>query len=66
MMKRQGIRLLERRVKLYDKRMEVLVKTWDMARGLHGGGGELSDYEAEQTVQVLAEVALWTLTYRIA
>ena len=57
LMKRQGILLPERRVELYQKYVETLLKQWNLARGL----GRPSDRELDvvETVRTLAPLALW-------
>ncbi len=57
LMKRQGVVLPERRVELYDKYVETLLKHWNLARGL---GRPLSrDLDVVETMRVLAPLALW-------
>jgi formylglycine-generating enzyme required for sulfatase activity len=57
LMKRQGISLPDRRVELYQKYVETLLKHWNLARSL---GRPLSrDLDVTETVKVLAPLALW-------
>ncbi|MGE0087580.1 MAG: SUMF1/EgtB/PvdO family nonheme iron enzyme [Desulfococcaceae bacterium] len=57
LMKRQGISLPERRVQLYQKYVETLLRHWNLARGLdHRYRRDLDDVE---TVRILAPLALW-------
>jgi len=57
LMKRQGVRLPERRVQLYDKYVETLLSSWNLARGL--GRPPARDLDVVQTVRILAPLALW-------
>jgi formylglycine-generating enzyme required for sulfatase activity len=57
LMKRQGITLPERRVELYQKYVETLLKHWNLARGL--GRPPTRDLDVVETVRVLAPLALW-------
>jgi formylglycine-generating enzyme required for sulfatase activity len=57
LMKRQGVRLPDRRVQLYDKYVETLLSSWNLARGL--GRPPTRDLDLVQTVRVLAPLALW-------
>ncbi len=57
LMKRQGVTLPERRVELYQKYVETLLKTWNLARGLDGRAGR--DLDLVETVRILAPLALW-------
>ena len=57
LMKRQGISLPERRVELYQKYVDTLLKHWNLARGLEERGGR--DLDVFATLQVLAPLALW-------
>ena len=57
LMKRQGVKLPERRVQLYDKYVETLLSSWNLARGL--GRPPARDLDVVQTVRILAPLALW-------
>ena len=57
LMKRQGVTLPERRVELYEKYIETLLKNWNLARGLGGRTGR--DLDVVETVRVLAPLARW-------
>jgi formylglycine-generating enzyme required for sulfatase activity len=57
LMKRQGVALPERRVELYQKYVETLLKHWNLARGL--GRPPSRDLDVVETVRVLAPLALW-------
>jgi formylglycine-generating enzyme required for sulfatase activity len=57
LMKRQGVVLPERRVELYDKYVETLLKHWNLARGL--GRPASRDLDVVETMRVLAPLALW-------
>ena len=57
LMKRQGVVLPERRVELYQKYVETLLKHWNLARGL--GRPPTRDLDVIETVRVLAPLALW-------
>ncbi len=57
LMKRQGVVLPERRVELYQKYIETLLKHWNLARGL--GRPPSRDLDVIETVRVLAPLALW-------
>ncbi|MFN8457144.1 MAG: SUMF1/EgtB/PvdO family nonheme iron enzyme [Anaerolineae bacterium] len=57
LMKRQGVTLPERRVELYQKYVETLLKTWNLARGL--GRPATRDLDVVETLKVLAPLALW-------
>ncbi len=57
LMKRQGVTLPERRVELYQKYVETLLKHWNLARGL--GRPPSRDLDVVETVRVLAPLALW-------
>ena len=57
LMKRQGVTLPERRVELYQKYVETLLKTWNLARGLDRPPSR--DLDVVETVRVLAPLALW-------
>jgi formylglycine-generating enzyme required for sulfatase activity len=57
LMKRQGVALPERRVELYQKYVETLLKHWNLARGLDRPPSR--DLDLVETVRVLAPLALW-------
>jgi formylglycine-generating enzyme required for sulfatase activity len=57
LMKRQGISLPERRVELYQKYVEALLRHWNLARGL--GRPASRELDVTETVKVLAPLALW-------
>ncbi len=57
LMKRQGVKLPERRVQLYHKYVETLLSSWNLARGL--GRPPTRDLDVVQTVRILAPLALW-------
>ena len=57
LMKRQGITLPERRVELYQKYVETLLKHWNLARGLDRRSGR--DLDVVEITRVLAPLALW-------
>ena len=57
LMKRQGMTLPERRVELYQKYVETLLKQWNVARGLDRPPRR--DLDVIETVRVLAPLALW-------
>jgi formylglycine-generating enzyme required for sulfatase activity len=57
LMKRQGVTLPERRVELYQKYLETLIKHWNLARGL--GRPTSRDLDPVETLKVLAPLALW-------
>jgi formylglycine-generating enzyme required for sulfatase activity len=57
LMKRQDVKLPERRVQLYDKYVETLLSSWNLARGL--GRPPTRDLDVVQTVRILAPLALW-------
>jgi formylglycine-generating enzyme required for sulfatase activity len=57
LMKRQGIRLPERRVELYQKYVETLLSSWNRARGL--GRPPARDLDVVETIKILAPLALW-------
>ena len=57
LMKRQGITLPERRIELYQKYVETLLKHWNLARSLAGRVGR--DVDVIETVRILAPLALW-------
>ncbi|MBK8432485.1 MAG: NACHT domain-containing protein [Chloroflexi bacterium] len=58
LMKRQGVVLPERRVELYDKYLETLLKSWNLARSLDGRP-TTRDLDVAETIRVLAPLALW-------
>ncbi|MEZ4526100.1 MAG: SUMF1/EgtB/PvdO family nonheme iron enzyme [Desulfobacterales bacterium] len=57
LMKRQGIALPERRVQLYQKYVETLLRHWNLARGLDRRCRR--DLDDVETVRILAPLALW-------
>ena len=57
LMKRQGVVLPERRVELYEKYVETLLKNWNLARGLDRRNARALD--VLETLRVLAPLALW-------
>jgi len=57
LMKRQGVTLPERRVELYQKYVETLLKNWNLARSL--GRPLTGDLDVVETWKVLAPLALW-------
>jgi len=57
LMKRQGMTLPERRVELYAKYVEVLVSSWNRARGLDRASAP--DLVPGETIRTLAPLALW-------
>ncbi|RME40349.1 MAG: NACHT domain-containing protein, partial [Caldilineae bacterium] len=57
LMKRQGVVLPERRVELYQKYIETLLKTWNVARSL--GRPASRDLDVVETLRLLAPLALW-------
>jgi formylglycine-generating enzyme required for sulfatase activity/energy-coupling factor transporter ATP-binding protein EcfA2 len=58
MIKYTGVTLPEQRVKLYELYLEALIESWNLARSLDQGRvGPGMNYE--ETVQVLAPLALW-------
>jgi formylglycine-generating enzyme required for sulfatase activity len=56
LMKRQGIALPERRVKLYQNYVETLLEHWNRARGLDRPPAR--DLDSDETLRVLAPLAL--------
>jgi predicted NACHT family NTPase len=57
LMKRQGIRLPERHVELYQKYVETLLASWNRARGL--GRPPARDLDVVETIKILAPLGLW-------
>ncbi len=57
LMKRQGVSLPERRVELYQKYVETLLKHWNLARGLDRPPSH--DLDVLETLKILAPLALW-------
>lgn len=57
LMKRQGVVLPERRVELYEKYVQTLIRHWNLARGLDRRYAR--DLDVVETVRVLAPLALW-------
>jgi len=57
LMKRQGVALPERRVELYQKYVETLLRHWNLARGLEGRPAR--ELDLVETLKVLAPLALW-------
>ncbi|RIK35860.1 MAG: hypothetical protein DCC55_29030 [Chloroflexi bacterium] len=57
LMKRQGVTLPERRVELYQKYIETLLRHWNLARGLDRPPSR--DLDVVETLRVLAPLALW-------
>ncbi|MFN8473873.1 MAG: SUMF1/EgtB/PvdO family nonheme iron enzyme [Anaerolineae bacterium] len=57
LMKRQGVALPERRVELYDKYVETLLRHWNLARGLDRRAAR--DLDVVETLRVIAPLALW-------
>jgi formylglycine-generating enzyme required for sulfatase activity/energy-coupling factor transporter ATP-binding protein EcfA2 len=57
LMKRQGVTLPERRVELYQRYAETLLKHWNVARGLAGRPGK--ELDLLETLRVLQPLALW-------
>ncbi|PYQ57800.1 MAG: hypothetical protein DMF53_21710, partial [Acidobacteria bacterium] len=57
LMKRQGVTLPERRVELYQRYIETLIKHWNLARGL--AGRPEKDLDLLDTLRVLQPLALW-------
>lgn len=57
LMKRQGVALPERRVQLYDRYVETLLRHWNLARGLDRRSSR--DLDVVETIRVLAPLALW-------
>jgi formylglycine-generating enzyme required for sulfatase activity len=59
LMKRQGIRLPDHRVELYQRYVETLLKTWNLARGLDPVPRSERELDTVATMKVLAPIALW-------
>lgn len=57
LMKRQGVNLPDRRVELYQKYVETLLKNWNLARSLDGRTGPGLD--VLHMLRILAPLALW-------
>lgn len=57
LMKRQGIALPDRRVELYQRYVETLLKHWNLARSL--AGRPVGDLDLLETLRVLQPLALW-------
>ncbi len=57
LMKRQGVALPERRVELYQRYVETLLKHWNLARGLDRPPAR--DLDVVETLRVLAPLALF-------
>jgi predicted NACHT family NTPase len=57
LMKRQGVRLPERRVELYEQYVDILLRHWNLARSL--GRTPLYSPDVKQVLKVLAPLALW-------
>ncbi|HET9210384.1 MAG TPA: SUMF1/EgtB/PvdO family nonheme iron enzyme [Thermoanaerobaculia bacterium] len=57
LMKRQGMILPERRVELYERCIQTLIKDWNLARGLAGRAAK--DLDLWATLRVLRPLALW-------
>ncbi|MFL6258078.1 MAG: formylglycine-generating enzyme family protein, partial [Thermoanaerobaculia bacterium] len=57
LMKRQGVTLPERRVELYQRYIETLIKHWNLARGL--AGRPEKDLDLIDTLRILQPLALW-------
>ena len=57
LMKRQGVTLPDRRVELYERCIETLIKDWNLARGL--AGRPVKDLDLLDTLRVLRPLALW-------
>ncbi len=57
LMKRQGVTLPERRVELYQKYVETLVKHWNLARSLDRSPSR--DLDMVEMLRILAPLALW-------
>jgi formylglycine-generating enzyme required for sulfatase activity len=59
LMKRQGVTLPERRVELYQRYVETLLKHWNLARGLPSAGRPARDLDLVETLKILQPLALW-------
>jgi len=57
LMKRQGVTLPERRVELYQRYVETLLKHWNLARSL--AGRPVKDLDLLETLRILQPLALW-------
>jgi formylglycine-generating enzyme required for sulfatase activity/energy-coupling factor transporter ATP-binding protein EcfA2 len=57
LMKRQGVTLPERRIELYQRYVETLLKHWNVARGL--AGRPAKDLDLMDTLRILQPLALW-------
>jgi formylglycine-generating enzyme required for sulfatase activity len=57
LMKRQGVALPAKRVELYERYVETLLKLWNLARSL--GGRSPRDLDLVETLKVLQPLALW-------
>jgi formylglycine-generating enzyme required for sulfatase activity len=57
LMKRQGVTLPDRRVELYERCIETLIKDWNLARSLAGRSEK--DLDLLDTLRVLRPLALW-------
>jgi formylglycine-generating enzyme required for sulfatase activity len=57
LMKRQGMILPDRRVELYERCIQTLIKDWNLARGLSGRAAK--DLDLWETLRVLRPLALW-------
>ena len=58
LIQRQGVKMPERRVKLYDIACQTLIETWNRARSL-SGVALLSMPDPQLTTALLGELALW-------
>jgi formylglycine-generating enzyme required for sulfatase activity len=56
-MKRQGVALPDRRVELYQRYVETLLKHWNLARSL--AGRPAKDLDLLDTLRILQPLALW-------
>ena len=59
LMQREGIKLPDRRVQLYDKYIEVLLSSWQLARSLAGPQPDLRTLDVVENLQLLGPLALW-------
>ena len=57
LMLRQGVSLPNRRVELYHRYADTLLRTWNLARGL--GRAPARELDVVETMKVLAPLALW-------